>query len=101
MLGGPLAYTEIDLSDFCLEELAGVGEAATVRVHSSGADVKDCFYNMRARAMASWFCFDYPFQAGEWGITELYDDATGRMEPVSPDTWIYPCMEVVPMGWGG
>ena len=98
---------EIDLSDVTLADLGGFGGLAEVDIHGSGADVKDCFFQMSIDKAASWFGFDHPETAADWASLRgvdcrelsIWDDERQAWETSGEHELPYPCMRVMPMGW--
>ena len=80
-------------------KLATGGAFSSLRVDEGPAvcigstDIKVAFYAMRLPAGLEE-CFGLnPIRAGEMDITMLDD------QPLDSRTWIYPCLQVLPMGW--
>ena len=68
-------------------------------VYGASVDLSDGFYQFLAQKVASWFCFDFGVAADEFGVSEIWDDATRAMVPVAPDTPLFPAFLGMPMGW--
>ncbi|CAK0845234.1 unnamed protein product [Prorocentrum cordatum] len=73
------------------EDLRAALEAQ--QVYIGMADVKDCFHRMRIdSALSQYFCLP-PVKAGAFGVTEV------EGTKVQTSTAIYPCWQVLPMGF--
>ncbi|CAK0822646.1 unnamed protein product, partial [Prorocentrum cordatum] len=98
VLGGAACLSEIDLSSYATA-LGGFGGVCEPRF--SGADVKDCFYQLANEEMGSWFGFDSALTIEDWdmGITRVWDDEVGDWTPARAGELLFPCLRVLPMGW--
>ena len=98
-LGSATAISELDLSDAALS-MGGFGGVASVhfRFAAADGDVRDAYYQYDITALGSWFTLA-PVQAGRFGITRAWDDETQSFLPVSPETWVFLCMDAMCMGW--
>ena len=76
-----------------------VGSGENSEAYVCGVDVSDAFYNFKVPSLASWLCIDEVF-TDEWlGVTEVYDEESQSMVPVSPDTELFLSAEAMSMGW--
>ncbi|CAK0809347.1 unnamed protein product, partial [Prorocentrum cordatum] len=98
VLGGAACLSEIDLSSYATA-LGGFGGVCEPRF--SGADVKDCFYQLANEEMGSWFGFDSALTIEDWdmGITRVWGDEVGDWTPARAGELLFPCLRVLPMGW--
>ncbi|CAK0895889.1 unnamed protein product [Prorocentrum cordatum] len=98
VLGGAACLSEIDLSSYATA-LGGFGGVCEPRF--SGADVKDCFYQLANEEMGSWFGFDSALTVEGWdlGITRARGDDVGGWTPARAGELLFPCLRVLPMGW--
>ncbi|CAK0868534.1 unnamed protein product, partial [Prorocentrum cordatum] len=89
-----LARVEVHVPDAgfsSYEDLRAALEAQQVCIGM--ADVKDCFHRMRIdSALSQYFCLP-PVKAGAFGVTEV------EGIKVQTSTAIYPCWQVLPMGF--
>ncbi|CAK0809789.1 unnamed protein product [Prorocentrum cordatum] len=89
-----LARIEVHMPDTgfsSYEDLRAALEAQ--QVYIGMADVKDCFHRMRIdSALSQYFCLP-PVKAGAFGVTEV------EGAKVQTSTAIYPCWQVLPMGF--
>ena len=92
-LGSAAAISALDLS------LADSEAGPNFQVHGASADLRQGFYQLTWRSMASWFGFDYPEPISEFGKTAVYDENTGCEIMAPPDALVYPCCEGLAMGW--
>ena len=68
-------------------------------VYGASVDLTDGFYQFLTQSVASWFCFDVEVTGEEFGVSEIWDDASRTMVPVAPDTPLFPAFLGMPMGW--
>ena len=103
-LSTPSGFMDLDFSKL---DTDGQGEVLQVPAGCMFAgDVGDCFYNFSVERLSSWFwfCTDDRLTVGflrssGFDITTIYDDLTGKHEPVSDDTWVWPAFFGMSMGW--
>ncbi|CAK0825870.1 unnamed protein product [Prorocentrum cordatum] len=98
VLGGAACLSEIDLSGYATA-LGGFGGVCEPRF--SGADVKDCFYQLANEEMGSWFGFDSALTVEGWdpGIARAWGDDVGGWTPARAGELLFPCLRVLPTGW--
>ena len=65
----------------------------------SSLDLTDAFYQLGWTGMSSYFCLDIQVRAGDFGISQVYDELTGEYEAVGEDDLIFPALAVLPIGF--
>ncbi|CAE8711223.1 unnamed protein product, partial [Polarella glacialis] len=93
------AFSNLDLSDENLDTVLHEKEGNVIEMSVSSLDLTDSFYQFTWEEVASWFALDYETTAGEFGVSEVYDDELACLVPASPDQQLWPCIRVLPMGW--
>ncbi|CAK0862369.1 unnamed protein product, partial [Prorocentrum cordatum] len=78
------AINSVDAADLNPDDLDIVTTGGDLVAGS--VDLQDGFYQFRHSAWGSWMCFDIEMDAGELGVTQLYDEKLGRYVDISPDT---------------
>ena len=96
-LGGPGALARLDLSEHSLE--LGGTPSSDQDPHAAAADLKDGFFQIQNRKLASYFGVEFGEPASVWGVSEVYDEHSERMVPVHPDDTLYFVLEALHMGW--
>ncbi|CAK0886193.1 unnamed protein product, partial [Prorocentrum cordatum] len=98
VLGGAACISEIDLSGYAAS-LGGVG--GVCEPHFSGADIKDCFYQLANEEMGGWFGFDSALRLEDWDLDfyRTWGDSVGGWTPAVAGEMLCPCLRVLPMGW--
>ena len=89
-----LARIEVQMPDAGFSSYEDLRAALQAQqVYIGMADVKDCFRRMRIdSALSQYFCLP-PVKAGAFGVTEV------EGAKVRTSTAIYPCWQVLPMGF--
>ncbi|CAK0823925.1 unnamed protein product, partial [Prorocentrum cordatum] len=89
-----LARVEVHMPDAGFSSYEGLRAALEAQlVYIGMADVKDCFHRMRIdSALSQYFCLP-PVKAGAFGVTEV------EGTKVQTSAAIYPCWQVLPMGF--
>eukprot|EP00435_Cladocopium_sp_Y103_P009768 s2772_g2.t1 len=87
-------YADLDLSE--------AGQAPLA--YGREADVADCFYRFGLPELSHYFAFDHALTAGEWeafGVpaSSCYDPLVGKEVKTLGQQKLYPCLQVIPMGW--
>ena len=97
-LGSVEAMGELDLSHLSAES-SGSGQLAADGVGAADADLRDGFYQMSVRRVASWFGIREAFRASELGIDRAWCDELQQVRPFDPDEFVFPVVESLCMGW--
>ena len=92
-LASARCYSDLSLEDPMCRDAWGIE-----------ADVADCFYRFSLPQLAHYFCINHPLTAEEWaalGVSarEVFDPDAGHAVRVEPSQLLWPCFNVVPMGW--
>ena len=96
-LGAPDALADQDWSDAAFAA-ANNGEAVpSPAVFGASLDLRDSFYQFSSDVTAGDFGFDFPEQAGVWGVTSYW--TPDGPQQVSPEQELFPVFRGVPMGW--
>ena len=93
------ALSQLDFSDTFLNSEAFKELGKPLDIHFSSLDLTDGFYQFEFEEASSFFCLDHLVQAGDFGVTSIYDDDVKDFTPVLASEWLYPCFRVIPMGW--
>jgi hypothetical protein len=64
----------------------------------SAVDLSDAFYQLGWQGLSSCMCLDHQVAAGDFDVTDAYDEVLGEWESVSPSDLLYPALAVLPMG---
>ena len=68
-------------------------------MYGASVDLTDGIYQFLTQSVASWFCFDAEVTGDEFGVSEIWDDASRTMVPVAGDAPLFPAFLGMPMGW--
>eukprot|EP00973_Karenia_brevis_P017090 2346196-Karenia_brevis.AAC.1 len=88
-LSTPAGLTNVNLSDEWIQKCEGLSSTqfvrdtsfdAEVEVNGAGVDLKDGFYQFLAPTVSSWFGLGEQYTASEAGVTEVYNEDTGKMD---------------------
>ena len=90
-LGSATAVSAIDFTS--------AGSRRSVSAWGASADLLQGFYQMTWKRMGSWFGFDFPASAEDFGVSAIYDESLDRYVEVDPSTMLFPCYEGLPPGW--
>ena len=67
----------------------------------SAVDLSDAFYQLGWQGLSSFMCLDHQVAAGEFNVTDAYDEVLGEWESVSRSDLLYPALAVLPWGFHG
>eukprot|EP00971_Amphidinium_carterae_P052220 1027986-Amphidinium_carterae.2 len=74
-------------------------EEISAQGHGASVDLYNGFYQFRARSLGSLFGIDFPERAEVWGIDSVFNEETGREEPIRKDELVFAVFEGLPMGF--
>jgi len=87
------------LSSLDLSGLAEPQEEPSRDAHGASANLRQGFYQLLWPEMASWFAFDFPEAAAEFGTNWVFDEDSRTWQQVAWDTPVFACFQGLPMGW--
>ena len=97
-LGTAQALAELDLSESTLRMGGGYGPLE-FEMRQSSSDVKDAFYQFDIVPLGSWFGIDEELRAGDFDVSQAWDDALQAYVPLGEDDPFYIGVDAMPMGW--
>ena len=96
-LGSAGALALLDLS---AQALAADGRLPEeLRLHGSGVDIMDGYYQFKVPQLGSYFGVDFPERADAFGCTKVYCEDSGLFMPVEPDRKVFFVFDGLSMGW--
>lgn len=98
-LGGSGALARLDLSEHSLELGGTPSGEQDPHAAAAAADLKDGFFQVQNRRLASYVGVEFGEPASVWGVSEVYDEHSESMVAVHPDDTLYFVLEALPMGW--
>lgn len=96
-LSTPGALSNLELSS--AEEARGP-EDRPLELSFAGLDLTDGFYQLGLEDLSSYFCLGITVSAQEVNVSEVLDELSGEQVPVAPSEKLWPCLRVLPVGWG-
>ena len=97
-LGTAQALAELDLSESSLRMGGGYGPLE-FEMRQSSSDVKDAFYQFDIVQLGSWFGIDEELRAGDFEVSQAWDDELQAYVPLGEDDLFYIGVDAMPMGW--
>ena len=68
-------------------------------MRQSSSDVKDAFYQFDIVQLGSWFGIDEELRAGDFDVSQAWDDELQSYVQLQPDDPFYVGVDAMPMGW--
>lgn len=68
-------------------------------VFGASADLKQCFYQLQWKQIASWFALDFPEELSVFPSHQVYDEGAREYVDLPDDTRVFVCFQGLPMGW--
>lgn len=95
-LGSAAAVSEIDWSPGAL---GSDEDADAPQLYAGGLDLVDGFFQFSVPHLGSWFALNYAERAAVYGCSSVFNEATMVDDPIARDSYVYPVMQVLNMGW--